>query len=106
MNTVLIKQEGPICELTLNRPESLNALNDELMGDLMTALSAAEADANVRCVVIKGAGPNFMAGGAIQKIAKQTGDSPAEPKATFQRVFRTLHSLDLHPPGLPAAPHS
>jgi len=93
MNTVLVKQEGPICELTLNRPESLNALNDELMGDLMTALSAAEADANVRCVVIKGAGPNFMAGGDIKMFAKQLGQSPAQLKATFKEFIGTLHPL-------------
>src|SRR5258708_19603264 len=93
MNTVLLKKEGPICELTLNRPESLNALNDELMADLMAALSAAEADASVRCIVIKGAGPNFMAGGDIKMFAQQLGQSPAQLKATFKQFVGTLHPL-------------
>jgi len=51
--------------LTLNRPEVLNALNRELAEALRDAVLAAETDAAVRCVVVRGAGRGFMAGGDI-----------------------------------------
>ncbi len=38
MNTILVKTEGPVGVITLNRPQALNALNDELLGELVAAL--------------------------------------------------------------------
>ena len=93
MNTVLIKKENAICELTLNRPQSLNALNDELMQDLMSAFQGIEQDSSIRCVVIKGAGPAFMAGGDIKMFHQQLGQAPEQLRATFKQFVGTLHPL-------------
>ena len=51
-----------ICWITLNRPEKLNALNEGLQRDLFAALDEADADWDVRCIVIKAAGRAFCAG--------------------------------------------
>ena len=93
MNTVLLKKEGPICEVTLNRPQSLNALNDELMQDLMETFSGIEKDPDVRCVVLKGAGPAFMAGGDVKLFHQQVGQPPAERRKMFKQFVGTLHPL-------------
>jgi 2-(1,2-epoxy-1,2-dihydrophenyl)acetyl-CoA isomerase len=64
-NTVLLDKQGAIATVTLNRPAQLNALNDAMMFDLRDALTNVESDANVRAVILRGAGKAFMAGGDI-----------------------------------------
>jgi 2-(1,2-epoxy-1,2-dihydrophenyl)acetyl-CoA isomerase len=54
-----------VLTLTLNRPDALNALNPELMEDLLQALERAAADPAARCVVLTGAGRGFCAGGDL-----------------------------------------
>lgn len=51
-----------IARLVLNRPERLNAINHELIGDLVSAVAAANEDASVRVIVLSGAGRAFCAG--------------------------------------------
>jgi enoyl-CoA hydratase len=61
--------------VTLDRPEALNALNDALLGELVDALRALDADAECRCIVIAGSGERaFAAGADIREIA---GETPA-----------------------------
>jgi enoyl-CoA hydratase len=58
--------------VTLNRPKSLNALNDELMDELGRALDEVEADENIGCVVITGSEKAFAAGADIRAMADYT----------------------------------
>jgi enoyl-CoA hydratase len=55
--------------IRLNRPEALNALNTALMAELTAALDAAEADPQVRCVVLTGSDKAFAAGADIREMA-------------------------------------
>src|SRR5262245_26579639 len=59
---VLIDTIGPVRKLTLNRPAALNSFTSEMHRELRPALDAAAADANVRCLVVTGAGRGFCAG--------------------------------------------
>jgi enoyl-CoA hydratase len=60
---VLVDDPEPgVRRLTLNRPEKRNALNNPLRGALLSALRAADADAGVRVIVVRGAGTCFSAG--------------------------------------------
>jgi enoyl-CoA hydratase/carnithine racemase len=54
--------EGPVATLTLNRPEKMNALNDQLLEEMQDALDALERDHDVRVAVITGQGRAFCAG--------------------------------------------
>jgi 2-(1,2-epoxy-1,2-dihydrophenyl)acetyl-CoA isomerase len=60
---VLYQQHGGIVTLTLNRPETLNAMNEAMMGELERILIELEADAAVRAVVLTGGGRAFSSGG-------------------------------------------
>lgn len=62
---VLVETRGRVGLLTLNRPKALNALNDQLMNELGTALLAFEADENIGAVVITGSEKAFAAGADI-----------------------------------------
>lgn len=64
-DTVLVQIDNGLATLTLNRPKALNALNLEMAIRLAEACEAVEQDASVRCVVIKGAGGHFLAGGDV-----------------------------------------
>ena len=58
--------------IRLNRPQALNALNAQLLLDLAAALGAAEADDQVRCVVLTGSAKAFAAGADIKEMAAKT----------------------------------
>lgn len=73
MSEILTENRDSILTITLNRPEKRNALNDALIDSLKDALKKADADENLRAVVIKGAGKDFCSGAdlsALQKIAE------------------------------------
>jgi len=58
--------------IRLNRPEALNALNSQLLGELGEALDAAEADEAVRCVVLTGSERAFAAGADIKEMSDKS----------------------------------
>ena len=60
---VLYEQRDGIVTLTLNRPESLNAMNEAMMGEIERILIELEADTAVRAIVLTGAGRAFSSGG-------------------------------------------
>ncbi|HEX6391266.1 MAG TPA: enoyl-CoA hydratase-related protein, partial [Solirubrobacteraceae bacterium] len=57
--------ESGVATIALDQPDSRNALSDAVLGDLITAFTAARDDAAVRCVVLAGAGGNFCSGGDV-----------------------------------------
>ena len=61
-STIRLEHEGPLAILTLNRPEKLNALSDQLFAEVREALERCEVDAAVRAMIITGAGKAFSAG--------------------------------------------
>jgi len=63
--TVLVDRKSGIAIVTLNRPEVLNALSPQMAQELRNAMYELEADKAVRCIVMKGAGRGFMAGGDV-----------------------------------------
>ena len=72
MNYELIQvrtEAGKVGLITLNRPKQLNALNDQLMNELGTALKAFDADAAIGCMVITGSEKAFAAGADIGAMA-------------------------------------
>ena len=70
--SVLYQQHDGIVTLTMNRPETLNAMNEAMMGEIERVLIELEADTAVRSVVLTGAGRAFSSGGD----QKRSGESP------------------------------
>src|SRR5271167_4311062 len=67
---VLCEDRGAVRVLTMNRPESRNALNTELISALHAALTYADRDASVRAVVLTGADPAFCAGLDLKQVQR------------------------------------
>jgi enoyl-CoA hydratase len=75
--TILYETAGPVATITLNRPQSLNAISPQMTAELHTALDAADADAAVRAIVLTGAGRGFSAGYDIAR--RPDGRSSLDP---------------------------
>ena len=63
--TIVVETEDHVCQIKLNRPDVLNALNQELLGELVQALEEADANEKVRCIVLTGSEKAFAAGADI-----------------------------------------
>lgn len=72
--TVIQEISGSVSQITLNRPDSLNAIDHVLASELREEILSAEMNKEVRCVVLKGAGPAFMAGGDIRAFSERIGN--------------------------------
>lgn len=70
--TILVEIADRVALVRLNRPEALNALNAQLIGELAAALTAADADPAVRCIVLTGSEKAFAAGADIKEMADKS----------------------------------
>lgn len=85
-SSILLREDrGPVAILTLNRPEKLNALSNELIAGIVNALNNIELDSSVRVVVITGAGRAFSAGADIKAFRDHMRAGPADAVAHFMR---------------------
>ena len=67
--TILVERQDAVTLVTLNRPDALNALNAQVLADLMEAFADYEADASQRCLVLTGSAKAFAAGADIKEMA-------------------------------------
>ena len=70
--TILLETHGRVGLITLNRPQALNALNSQIIGELNHALDALEADSNIGCIVLTGSKKAFAAGADIKEMSELT----------------------------------
>jgi enoyl-CoA hydratase len=71
-NNILATVDGGVGVITLNRPKALNALNSELLQELVTALEAWDRDDAVRAIVLTGSDRAFAAGADIKEMSGQS----------------------------------
>jgi enoyl-CoA hydratase/carnithine racemase len=92
MSDLLVEDRGTVRVLTMNRPAKHNALDTALTQALVDGLRAADADANVRAIVLVGAGKSFCAGADTSEFVALT---PEDPDAVVARADLTagLHLL-------------
>ena len=70
--TLLVEQRGAVTLITLSRPQALNALNSQVLADLIAALGAFDADPSQGCAVLTGSEKAFAAGADIKEMATQS----------------------------------
>ena len=69
--TIVVEIEDSVALVRLNRPDAMNALNAKLMAELIDALTAADANDKVRCIVLTGSDKAFAAGADIKEMAEK-----------------------------------
>lgn len=85
------KSEG-IATITINRPEALNALNKDVIQEVLNALKDAENDENIRVVVITGAGEKSFCAGA--DISQMKGMTPLKARELSDMGYRLCHTIE------------
>jgi len=70
--TILVETIGRVALITLNRPKALNALNSQLMKELIAAVSAMDTDNGIGCIVLTGSERAFAAGADIKEMQDKT----------------------------------
>ena len=95
-STVIYESNEGICSLTLNRPDVFNALNLQLVKDLIIALRRAESEPDVRVIILKGAGKAWCAGGDLEELLTLTEGSAADRRAyllDFKGMIDTVRGI-------------
>jgi methylglutaconyl-CoA hydratase len=95
---VVYSVEGAIAQLTLNRPEKKNALNEAMIASLKENLRRASEDQNVRVIVIRGEGNDFCSGAdlsALQKIAQASVDENVEDARSLLDLFLLIRQIPI-----------
>src|SRR6185369_11946239 len=70
-NSILVEQRGAVTLVTLNRPQALNALNSEVLKELIEVFAAYDADASQHCLLLTGSEKAFAAGADIKEMQPQ-----------------------------------
>lgn len=103
MPLLSISYKDHITTLTLDRPESMNALGKDGDGaEFAAACEAINADADVRCVILTGAGKAFSAGGDVKAMKERSGNFGGSPidvangyRTNIHRILRALYGLQV-----------
>src|SRR3954471_23487270 len=85
-----------VARITLNRPEKRNALNDELIAAVKELLRRADADEEVKVILLTGAGDDFCSGAdlaALQKISTASVGENLKDAASLMELFTLIRSV-------------
>lgn len=85
--TVTLEREGPVAVLTLNRPRRLNAMSKTMLQEMQAICDLVEAEAEIRALVVTGAGGAFSSGFDLQDQAAETPQGVAEWRPALRRDF-------------------
>lgn len=99
--TLQLREEGFVLHITLNRPDSRNAMSWQMTQELRAVFSAIENNESIRAVVLRGAGGHFCAGGDIKDMAgarMQAASGNNEAYAELNRAFGHLITQVNHAP--------
>ena len=102
MPTVLYEKKGRVAYIILNRPDRLNAINDEMPPEIERAVQRADSDPNVHVMIVEGAGKAFCSGYDLSEYGEQNStssviqDMPWDPIQDYQFMWRnTQHFMAL-----------
>ena len=84
---------GGIAWATLNKPDSMNSFSPNMRDNFIKFLLRVETDPAVRCLVLRGAGENFMAGGDVKSFVADLARPADERRAHFERTCHLMHPL-------------
>jgi enoyl-CoA hydratase/carnithine racemase len=89
-STIRVDRFGRVARLTLARPERANALNAAMLGEIGTALDTLEQDANVRALIVTGAGAAFSSGFDLKEQMERRPKGVTEWQPLLRKDFDTI----------------
>ncbi|MEP1469466.1 MAG: enoyl-CoA hydratase-related protein [Halieaceae bacterium] len=93
-DVITLNKESKVAVITLNRPEVLNAINEEMLPPWVDALEECRVDKDIAAIVVTGAGEAFCRGGDTTRLGAHTTPTPVQIKEQFwQRLHRIPKKL-------------
>lgn len=93
-NTIKYEVKDGIAYVTVNRPEAMNALNEEVLGELFDAFTAFAADGNARAAIVTGEGKAFVAGADIAQMKKLNPVQGRKMMTDGHNVMNLMESIE------------
>ena len=91
---LLVRQDGGVLTITMNRPEVLNAFNDIMLAELTVVMEAVAQDEEVRCVVLTGAGRAFGSGQDLHSLVEgRSSGSVGVVSEHLQKYHRVVYAI-------------
>jgi enoyl-CoA hydratase/carnithine racemase len=95
-SAILLRADGPVAMLTLNRPAARNAIDDDMRAELMAALDHVARTDSIKALVVTGAGKGFCAGGDVKSMQARLSVPPGEVALNgWRRQQRTHHAISM-----------
>src|SRR5215831_20613988 len=88
--TITVETIGPVCRLTLARPERANALNATMLHEIGTALDEIEQDGGIRALIVTGAGAAFSSGFDLKEQMERRPSGVEAWRAILRKDFDTI----------------
>lgn len=90
---LLLEKNGAVASITFNRPDKANALDISWLGAITRFLGEVGRDDAIRCVVIRGNGKHFMAGGDLESLQKMAAQPGAKRATEAQASIRECNDM-------------
>jgi len=91
---IVVEQKDVVGIIKMNRPESLNALNIETLGEIRDAMTSLNTDEDVKVLIFTGEGKGFIAGADIKQMKDMNEDEAREFCNLGQKIFDIIENLD------------
>lgn len=92
-DTLQLNQDGPVLHITLNRPDSRNAMSLTMVNELMAVFESVAGDTGIRAIVLRGTGGHFCAGGDIKDMAGARQQAASGDSSAFQTLNRRFGEM-------------
>jgi enoyl-CoA hydratase/carnithine racemase len=93
--TLLLEKKEGIGLLTMNRPDRMNAFNQQMEAEFVQALQEADQDDEIRVLVVTGAGKSFCAGADVGRMSAEERERKPKGAEEFRRGFRNVQGIIL-----------
>ncbi|MEO8808028.1 MAG: enoyl-CoA hydratase [Burkholderiaceae bacterium] len=90
---MLTERVGPVLVLTISDPATRNTLSQQAIAAGIEALGVAEADASLRCVILRGDGPQFCAGGNLHGLMERRASGPPAQHQMLEHLHQFIEAL-------------
>ena len=94
---LLTERHGPVLVLTISDPATRNTLSQQVIAAGIEALGVAEADASLRCVILRGDGAHFCAGGNLQGLMERRAAGPPAQRQMLEHLHQLVEALRVFP---------
>jgi methylglutaconyl-CoA hydratase len=91
---LLVRRDGPVAVVTMNRPERHNAFDETLIAALTEAFDELAEEKEIRAILLEGAGPNFSAGADVGWMRRAAAYGEEENRADARRLAAMLKAID------------